>query len=476
MHSVARQVRRTISHLNLIPRGASVVVALSGGPDSVALVHVLVELAGQGDLSLAGLAHLNHGIRGEAAGRDERFCQELARELGLPFDAERTDVPALAAASRRSVEDAGRAARYAFLRRAAARLGADRIAVGHTRDDQAETFLLQLIRGAGPRGLAGIHPRVGPIVRPLIRTSREALRDYLAHGTFAFVVDETNADRALLRNRVRLELIPRLQQAFSPAIVQVLCREAEIARVDADYLESEAQVAFGGLVSQRGGVLDVDAGGLLEAPPALAWRVARAALRQAGGGRFVGYEAVQRLLALARNGPGLSVLQFPGATACWQEGRLHLRPGRRDALPEAGMNISPILLSIPGEAHIQALGLTLTARRAVWPDRDSLNGGDLPAGAPDTALVDADTVPAVLAVRTRRPGDWFRPLGMSGRKKLQDFFVDRKVPRAERDRTPLVVDGADRIVWVGGHVIAEDFRVTGRTKAVVILKLHETPE
>ncbi|MFB3853198.1 MAG: tRNA lysidine(34) synthetase TilS [Vicinamibacterales bacterium] len=474
MQRVAALVQRTITRRKLIPPGARVIVALSGGPDSVAMAHLLADLARPMGFALVGLAHLNHSIRGVDADHDEGFCREVAAALGLPIDVERANVPAIAAASRRSLEDAGRVERYAFLGRAAERAQADLVAVGHTLDDQAETVLLQLVRGAGPRGLAGIHPRAGIVVRPLIETRRKALRDYLVRNGVAFVEDASNRDLSNPRNRVRHELVPLLEKDFNPAIVRVLAREAEIARVDADYMDGEARSAWDRLVTVSGDMLEIDAVGLLEAPPAVSWRVARAAIQRAGSGTFVGFDLVQRLLVLAAN-PGASGMQLPGASAGWRGGRLSLVPGRSEATVGQGTNFPPIPLSITGEAVIPGTGRVVTARLVKWPEPANRTARALRC-EPDTAVVDAEGLWPWLYVRTRRSGDSFRPLGMTGRKKLQDFFVDRKVPRPERERTPLVVDRNDRIVWVAGHIIAEDFRVTARTEAVVILKMQDQME
>ena len=216
---------------------------MSGGSDSVALIRLLHELATESGFQLTGIAHFNHQLRGVAADEDETFCRELAATLALPIDVESADVRILARTRRTSIEDAARQARYAFLERAASRARADRVAVGHTRDDQAETFVLRLLRGAGPRGLAGIYPRMGLIIRPLLDVGRRQLRDYLGDLGVAFQEDETNRDVRIPRNRVRHELIPYLERYLAPGIIGVLTREATIARDDAEWLDRTASAA-----------------------------------------------------------------------------------------------------------------------------------------------------------------------------------------------------------------------------------------
>lgn len=466
--SLADRVRRTVRRHALFSRGARVLVALSGGPDSVALVHLLRELERDGDLALAGAAHLNHQLRGAEADEDERFCRELCASLGLPVEVGRADVRGLARAQGRSVEDAARAARYAFLERAADGLRADVIAVGHSRDDQAETFLLRLVRGAGPRGLAAILPRAGRVARPLLDVTRAELRAYLAERQIAFREDATNADLAIPRNRVRHELIPYLQREFSPGIVDVLAREAAIAREDEARLEAEAIDLAGSVVLESSDGARVEVRALTSLHPALAARVARVALTRQAGGRFLGFEHIDGFLEFARNGAAGSALSLPGQQAVhrgdWIElGRAVERGGRR----RDGTEFS-YPLSIPGEVTISSSGWQISAELVEGASAEAGRERG-PEGRVERVAVSAVTLP--LSIRNRRPGDRFRPLGMrQGGKKLQDFLVDKKVRRELRDALPLVVDGSDRIVWVVGQAIGEDFRVTAPSQGVILLK------
>jgi tRNA(Ile)-lysidine synthase len=480
MHAVADQVRHTINRFNLIPPGSRILVALSGGPDSVALVHLLRELAPSGQFTLAGLGHLNHGLRGRAADEDEAFCRDTARSLGLPIDVGRADVAKIARERGTSIEDAGRWARYRFLAQAAERAGADRIAVGHTRDDQAETYLLRLLRGAGAAGFSGIRPRLGAVVRPLIEVSRDALMGYLREHALLCREDETNRDTDVPRNRVRHELIPFLETRFSPGIVRVLAREAALSRADAEFLDEAAEAVFTRITAVAGDTVEVDPAALLAQPAAIAWRVVRRALAEVPGARFVGYDHVVLVLDFTRSAAPGARIDLPGATGCRTATNLRLSPkwdeqarpgGGVGGQPEPDGTNFPVSLSIPGEALVFRSSIRLVAERSDWPMGRSSRASGAPGFAPEAGIVDAAGLPARLSVRQRRPGDRFRPLGLHGLKKLQDFFVDRKVPRAERDRVPIVVDDRDHIVWVAGHAIAEEFRVTPATTAVVILTL-----
>lgn len=473
---LAETVLRTLRRHRLIPQDSRVVVAVSGGPDSVALACVLHELQRAGGFAVAGLAHLNHTLRGEAAHADQRFCAELAGRLGVPIDVETAEVARLARERRTSIENAGRRARYEFFERAAARAAADRVAVGHTRNDQAETFLLRLLRGAGPRGLAGIRPQVGRIVRPLIDATRAEVLEYLDARRLPFRQDETNRDVSIPRNRIRHELIPLLERQFAPGVVDVLAREAAIARDDAEYLDRLAiETAARIVLLKEASRIRLDAAALGEVPPALARRVVRDAL-DGGDAPFVGFEHIDALLALSERGS----VDLPGVRATRRGGVITVERGTprgprargtaRGARPEPrgpkenGFQYS---LSIPGEVEVREAGWAISAQVV---DADPTAARHRLSARGDSVVVRAAGLGPELTVRSRRPGDTFRPLGLGGRKKLQDFFVDRKVAREERDRVPLVVDARDRIVWVVGQTVAEDFKVTGPAEGVILLK------
>jgi tRNA(Ile)-lysidine synthase len=471
---LADRVLATVrKHGMLPPSGGRVLVALSGGPDSVGLLHLLCILAARGELTVAGAAHLNHGLR-EAADEDERFCRERAAELGIRICVERADVRALAKDWHTSLEDAGRRARYAFLERAAVELSASAIATGHTLDDQAETFLLQLIRGAGPRGLSGIGPNVGLVRRPLLDIRREAIREWLAAEGIAFREDESNRDVAFTRNRVRHVLVPLLERDFSPGIVEVLARESAIAREDEAYLQSAAIELARSVVLASEDIIEIDASALRSLPPAVASRVVRIALARLGSGRYIGFDHVEGVLSLARL-PEASALSLPGQ----QARRIGERIVLRRSLPGSFENSFRVPLSIPGEVLLERQGWVVSAELGSTLARLGSNGSAPHPGSAGMAdgvarlevALRTESVSLPLSVRSRSRGDRLRPAGMQGRrKKLQDLFVDRKIAREERDAVPLVVDREDRILWVVGHAVAEDFQVTEPLQGVLLLK------
>ena len=303
-----QRVRRTILRHDLCPPGSRLLVALSGGSDSVALTLLLRDLAELGGFAVVALAHLNHRLR-PAAAQDEQFCRELAARLGLEIVIEQIDVLAYASSQRLSLEDAARRVRYEFLDRAAAQHGADRIAVGHTRDDQAETFLLKLMRGAGLTGLAGIYPRRGPVIRPLLEVAREDLRNFLRERAEGWVEDETNAGLDNARSRVRHLVLPALDDAAGGSTRGAIARAAGLIREDGQWLDGVAERRYAELrnvapsVCQNGTPdaavhLVLDAASLAVEPLPILRRVLLRALRDAAGGREIGLEHVDAAQAV----------------------------------------------------------------------------------------------------------------------------------------------------------------------------------
>lgn len=475
MTSLARRVASAIRDRSLLASGDRVAAAVSGGADSVALAHLLVELSTRADWRLAGLIHVHHGLRGADADADETFCRALAARLGLPIDVVHADVPARVRDTRQSLEAAARDVRYAAFREAMARLDATVVATGHTQDDQAETVLLRLLRGAGTRGLAGIRARRGLVVRPLLDCRRDELRAYLhSHGA-GFREDASNDDRAIPRNRLRHELMPVVER-LAPRGVAALARLAALAADDEAYFartlaeRAAGLVAFtpGGDAGRAAGVT-LDAAGVAALPRPLARRLLRDLGEQVSG-RPWSAAHVDALVALACAAAPSGHLDLPGATAARQGTSLALDRSNEEDADGIGADVArapvdPIPLAVPGSVTVPGGGATLVATSAATV------AAPFPS-EPDVAVVQADALVLPLAVRTRRPGDRLRPLGAPGSRKLQDVFVDRKVPRAERDAVPIVVDANDRIVWVAGHVLAHRCRVTEPCKGVVTLELR----
>jgi tRNA(Ile)-lysidine synthase len=417
---------------------------------------------------------VNHGLRGRESDRDEAFCRALAGRLGLPFLSRHRDVAAAARAAKVSIETAARQERYEALAEMADQAGASLVATGHTRDDQAETLLLRLLRGAGAAGLSGIRPRRGRVVRPLLDIRRSELRRYLKSQRQAFREDASNRAIAIPRNWVRHRLLPMMARRFNSDIVEVLAREAAVLRDESALMDTLAEEAAALVISpEQDGGLRLERVRLLSLHPAVARRVVREGLHRAAGGRFVGADHVEAVLALAAGEADRGAADLPGARV--------ERNGAKVVLYKRGILVRPApgvfryAVEVPGRTNVPECGCHLSVTRA---RRTARQLAALQSVRDDrsVAVIDAAAARRGLATRSRLPGDWIRPLGLRGRKKLQDVFVDRKVPRAERDRVPLVVDADDRILWVPGHIVSHEARVTDSTRSVVVLKLIRNGE
>lgn len=463
--TLADQVANTLRRRIRLPPGARVLVALSGGADSVALAWLLAELAAGHALQLAGVAHLNHQLRGADADADEAFCEALAARLRVPFRSIRVDVAAAARTRGESIEAAARRARYAWLGETAVALAATHIATGHTLDDQAETVLLRLLRGAGSRGLSGIRAVRGAVIRPLIECRRADVRAYLAARGETFREDASNADVRIPRNRLRRDLLPVIDRV-APGGLEALARTAALSADDEDFLAAEAVIAARSVVLKDADGVQLQRGPLKTLAPAVARRVIRGAIELAAPleaprltSRHI--EAVWRLATSDR----ARHADLPGVRVEADQQVLRVSAAAADEGQTAGHASFAMTLDVPGALTILATGWRISAqlghqtRSAGVEAREALR-----------IAVPAELVRGPLTVRSRRPGDRIKPIGAPGRKKVQDLLVDRKVPRAERDRVPLIVDREGHVVWVVGVAMADEFRVTASEAEVVVLR------
>jgi tRNA(Ile)-lysidine synthase len=466
MDPLLQRVQQTIQDYQMLELGHTVLVAVSGGIDSMVLLHMLWHLRESLTLQLC-VAHLNHQMRPNAT-EDAAFVETSARVLGLRCICQTSDVPAYQRQLKLSPEDAARRVRYAFLRATATQLGADRIAVGHTADDQAETVLLHLLRGSGLRGLGGIPPVQGPVIRPLIRVPRADILHYVRAHRVPFREDPSNAQLQYTRNRVRHDLLPALCQHYNPRLVQALCTTAQLLADDEAALQAMAHQHFLAarlVVTPASMRLQIDV--LTSLPRALQRRVLRQALSELMSSlQGVTSTHIAAIMALLRPNAGNKRLKLPqGVTVERQYEVLLLH---RQA-PSIAVDVE-VPLPVPGVCRVEALAVTIMS--AQLPRQAAV--GPFPTG--DVVWLDAEKVGQDAHVRTRRSGDRLQPLGSVYAKKLKDFLIDAKVPRAVRDRLPLVVTSAG-IAWVGGVRPAEWAKVTPTTRAILRLELHRhTPE
>lgn len=454
-----KKVWRYIKEHRLLEEGDRVLVAVSGGPDSLCLLHLLYSLSGRLKIGLV-VAHLNHGMRLEAS-LESDGVRDIAATWSLPFESASVNVPHFAAEQGISTEEAGRILRYRFLEETAQRYGTSKVAVGHHQDDQAETVLLNLLRGTGPDGLAGMLPsrRLGlqQLIRPLLCLSRREIDIYCRENKLNPVLDSSNLQTDYTRNRIRLELIPHLEDQYNPRVKEALARLAALAAEDRRYLQEKTAAALK-FVSRRHGkqhLLSRDRLGML--PEALRGRVVRLALEGQLQRKQIEWIHVQKVLNLIRE-KGPCEITLPGDVKVYTDGN-HVVITTEVTPAKARFEIRPLRIPghtpLPGGGWIEARICPLS--ELPWPPK------------PEQAYLDYNRLPSALSVRGRWPGARFYPQGAQGSKKLKDFYIDQKIPKHRRDRCPLVVTPQGEIIWVAGKRIAHPYRVTERTEEVLLL-------
>jgi len=451
-------------HWPLFTPNDRVLVAVSGGPDSLSLLHILWSEREARGLAAVEAAHLDHGLRGEESAAEAAWVATWCGERGIPCHLGLADVAALAAERKISKQEAARAARYGFLEGIAAQVGATKIATAHTRDDQVETVLMNILRGTGLDGLRGIPARRGLFVRPLLDVSRAEIEDYCtAHGLEPRRDPSNLSADAYTRNRVRLELLPLLARDYNPAVADALRRLSDIAGRDLDYLQTQADAALAEATRARDVFrLVLDRTALAGLHPALLRHVLRRGIVSLRGtGEGVTYEHVEwACRAVAAPTPRTFVLSLPRpfCTVRVNDKTVAL------TLPNASASLADVTASlpIPGTAALPG---------TEWSVRASFEA------LPGAVVLDADAVSSdVLTLRNWRRGDRIDPLGMGGRhKKVSDIFADAKVPRAARHRIPIVAD-AQGVLWIVGHCLADRAKLTPSTQRRLYLMAHTVGE
>lgn len=461
--SLLHRVVRTIRSRGLFEKGEHVLVAVSGGPDSVALLSLLHRLRRSWRLALTAV-HCNYGLRGAESDGDQKFVETLCRELEIPLYTRSLNVRDRF--PRTSLQAAARELRYGAFMDVAKACGAQRIAVGHTANDQAETVLLWMLRGAGLAGLSGMPAsREGAIVRPLYECSRQDVLRYLRSSGLSYRRDSSNATSAYLRNRIRNHVLPVLRQV-TPAAVDLLCRAAELCREDDRCLDAQIEALCTARVRADGrGGWAVERAVVRQLPPALQRRLVRAILQRCDPQqRAVGFRTVEQVRQAVTGTEPSRRLALRSARVTIERDDVRFTPsGRQDVAEDAGTGPSVMPLPIPSEARWAGTGRLI---RVQVLGRDVLRYIPL---SRTCIAVDADRISGPLVVRSWHRGDRFYPAGMKGHsKKLQDFFTDLKVPIERRSRIP-VVAAPEGIVWVAGYRQDERWAVGPTTRRCLLL-------
>jgi tRNA(Ile)-lysidine synthase len=450
-------VKAYITAQALIRPGDRIIAAVSGGPDSMALLHIIRLLSLESGFSIVA-AHINHGLRPQA-GQEQEFVEEHCRSLNIPCYVKTIDVRELARQTKTSLEDAGRQARYGYFNELLQELHADAIATAHHQDDQAETVLLHLLRGAGMQGLRGIMPRNGDLIRPLLQQSKQNLLNYLQENQINFCIDQSNQDQAFLRNRIRHQLIPLLQNEYNPRIAENLSRLAEIVGVENDYLQQIMQSYWKSLVclwDEQS--LEMDLEGFKVLPLAVRRRLTIMALSAVGGS--TGWEArdVEKVMELLHKPGSAKILQLKKGikinksydriifTSHWQE-----------------TGIFNIEVTIPGQAVLPD-GTTYRFR---LEDHSCFNRQT------DEIHLDYDKLSLPLVLRSRCNGDVIQPAGFAGHKKLKKYLNEQKVPFRQRDQVAILASRNGEIYALLGLCICSAAAVDHQSKKILLIKKAE---
>lgn len=451
----ADQVLAAIRRHELLRNGDTVLIGLSGGPDSVCLLLLLHRFRALFGMTLHAL-YVNHNLRPAEIPGEIAFCERLCREHEIPFYQESVDVSARASASGMNLQEAARELRYAAFSSVAGRIGAQRIALGHNADDQAETFLMRLIRGTGPSGLAGIPVCRGPVIRPLLETPREDIERFLAAEGVSACADSSNLKGDYLRNRLRKMIMPEVRR-MNPSFLQTVRNTIDVLRDEERYFTIASTKALMRMISRkRENRIELFLSPMETLDIVILRRVLRRALAETFSLRGIGFDHIEEIIRLVRDGQAGDRIMLPREIRAIRDYAVLILTA------EPPPRIDECEVMPPGEVAIRGAGLILRASLEDAPGE--------PADGRTAAVFDAGKMRFPLVVRPRRHGDFFLPFGFGKRKKLQDFFVDQKVPRDERDAVPIVVSGGE-IVWVAGYRADERFRATDGTKKFLRLAI-----
>ncbi len=454
-------VARTVDRHHLLPGNRHVLAAVSGGSDSMGMLYALHYLSMQRGCSIT-VVHINHRLRGRASGRDEDFVREAAWRLGCSCHIEQAEPGALAHVPDTSLEMAARMFRHQVFQRLLKDTGADAVALGHTRDDQAETILMRILRGTGIDGLGGMDAmtrvRDCCLIRPLLDCRREAIRSFLRSHGLTWREDETNQRLEHTRNRIRHVVMPLLEREINPSLVDALVRLGDISSMERDLLKDRTMDLLERCRKGRG--LSIRA--LRDLHAADIRRVMRAWLLEMNHGTSpAGFEMIRRLASLIDADPGTRVSMGPGTCGEIRGGVLYLVrssrpaaylyplpvPGRVD-IPEAGV----VVHAVSAKGFRPRVGSFERDEAECWIDREKAMTGRL-------------------VIRSRRPGDRIRPIGLQGSVSLQDLFVNSKVPAFARARMPVLANG-NEILWVPGYRIADSWKVGGKNEPSVHIRVQ----
>lgn len=451
-----KKILKTIKVNNLISPGMTLIAAISGGPDSMAMLDAVLELTRDWGVKIH-VAHFNHMFRGEEAEEEATFVANTAKKMGLNCTVEALDVPLFLQETGLSPEEGARSLRYNFLERVRDKVKGDYIMTAHHANDQAETLLLHLLRGTGTEGLAAISSREGNLIRPMLGVTKEEIIAYCQERDLEFRLDPSNNEEIYTRNKVRLNLIPHLKQ-FNPQIIHSLVKTADICRGENDFLNQITGDMMDKInIMVREKQVSVNYREIKKLHPALQRRLIRQVVDNFTGSQgYLSFDHTEEVLGLK---PGKE-LYLPGPIYAWKkESNLIFS---KEKLPDQQFKImAPVCLQVPGVTWVPELNIRIISEIVNWTDYRFSEERDV-------KIFNLDILQRPIMVRNRNPGDYFRPQGMKGRKKLKDFFIDEKIAVDRRDKIPLIFSG-EEIIWVVGYRTGVETKVTSKDQEVVVM-------
>jgi tRNA(Ile)-lysidine synthase len=451
-----------IEENEMLQDGDKVVVGVSGGPDSICLLHVLLKLRDRFSLGLIA-AHVNHGLRGKDADADAKYVEDFCRTNDVEFRCIKEDIHKISAERNVSDETAGREIRYEFFERLKRENQADKIAIAHNLNDQAETVMMRIMRGTGLEGLVGIKPiRDGVYIRPLLTCARAEIEGYCSRNGISPRIDKTNFESIYARNKIRLELIPYIEKNFNKDIINVLNRLSQGAKVDSEYLEQETEKKYKKYCKNLETKVIIAKEAFLE-HEAVSTRLIRMAFSQVLGNlRNFDRIHIYQVIQLQRNGTGKKLMLPNGVAVFNNYGDISIYiHGVQD---EAARNIEDVFKLRMGVNELKNLGLRVTIEQ-ISDEEDCRSKNEF------IKCFDSSKVNGDITLRFRKPGDKFNPLGMDGSKKLKDIFIDMKVPQDKRDKTPLICFGGN-IAWIVGYKTSDGSKTDKLTKNIIKIRVE----
>ncbi|OIO28654.1 MAG: tRNA lysidine(34) synthetase TilS [Nitrospirae bacterium CG_4_10_14_3_um_filter_44_29] len=449
------RVKTAIKKHSMLSEKDSVLIGLSGGPDSVCLLHALNNLKDEYNLALHAI-YIDHGLRPDEIPAEIEFCRKLCETLGVPFITKSIDVKSYAGEYGLNKQEAARELRYKVFEDVALEIGSNRIALAHNADDQTETFFMRILRGAGQKGLSGIPPVRGKIIRPLIEIERRYIEEFLDGISQSFIVDSSNLKKDYFRNWLRLAVMPDFKKQ-SPALVNTISRVCEIIREEDNYLELIVTKTLMKLISKKTDkLIEIFLVPLENMDKVILRRVLRRAIDAVKGLRGIGFVHIEDVIELVKKGDSGNRIYLPkGVRVIKGYATLILTS-------EEPSKLGTYSLNVPEELALKESGVLIKSSFA--------DSAEISCDGKSKVIIDAERIKLPLVVRARKAGDFFYPAGFGKKKKLQDYFVDEKIPRDERDSIPIVLSGDD-VIWISGYRADERFKVTGETKKILMLEL-----